>query len=268
MRVGDFGVEVVAVHGDDIRELDSGHVLARAGAVYALRLRNYGPLRCVADIRIDGKPVTAGGLILDPFSAVTLERPINEREDGRFTVVAEGDESVFGPDGGRDNHDLGSIEGRFRRELPRDARRPGDARPLDDVRELPFPTVAHPMDLPAAPPRILPAPGRPMAPPEWSPPGWHASANSIRPDVSAIAADFTTRRSTPPRLPSDQIERAAGTGLTGHSTQRFVASSVGPLEEEATVIRLRLVIGTEEALAAARPLPERTEAPARPAARP
>ena len=40
------------------------------------------------------------------------------------------------------------------------------------------------------------------------------------------------------------------------------------LESEATVIRLRLVIGSEEAISAPRPLPESDEAPVRPAARP
>ena len=40
MRVGDFGVEVVPVGTGRVRELDSGHVLARPGQVYALRLGN------------------------------------------------------------------------------------------------------------------------------------------------------------------------------------------------------------------------------------
>jgi hypothetical protein len=67
----------------------------------------------------------------------------------------------------------------------------------------------------------------------------------------------------------DAIERAAGTGLTGHSDQRFVPIELGPLETEATVIQLRLVIGTEAALAeeATRPLVDRV-APSRPAPRP
>jgi hypothetical protein len=67
----------------------------------------------------------------------------------------------------------------------------------------------------------------------------------------------------------DAIERAAGTGLTGHSDQRFAPIELGPLEAEATVIQLRLVIGTEAALAAdaTRPLVERV-APPRPAPRP
>jgi hypothetical protein len=107
-------------------------VIARPGAVYALRLRNHGPLRCVSNIRIDGKTVTSGGLVLDPYSVLTLERPVDETETGRFTVVAEGDERVFGPDGGRDNPDLGSIEAAFRRELPRDVRDRDPVRPLLD----------------------------------------------------------------------------------------------------------------------------------------
>jgi hypothetical protein len=71
-----------------------------------------------------------------------------------------------------------------------------------------------------------------------------------------------------PNFIGDAIERAAGTGLTGSSKQEFVPVHVGQLESEATVIRLRLVIGTDEALAAPRPLPESDTAPARPAARP
>src|SRR5438270_11084574 len=122
MRVGDFAVEVIACGGGGgggVRELESGHVLARAGQVYRLRLRNFGPLYCVVDVELDGQRVTAGGLVLEPRSKVDLERPIGGPEDGRFTVIAEGDETVFGPDGGRDNQSLGLIEARFRRELPR-----------------------------------------------------------------------------------------------------------------------------------------------------
>jgi hypothetical protein len=71
-----------------------------------------------------------------------------------------------------------------------------------------------------------------------------------------------------PEEVSDATERAAGTGLTGSSGQEFVPVSVGALETEPTVIRLRLVIGTEEALATPRPLPKADDAPARPAPRP
>jgi len=255
VRVGDFGVEVLAVRGDDVRELDTGHVLARPGAVYSVRLRNFGPLRCVAKVEIDGKAVTAGGLVLDAYGICTLERPVDQSETGRFTVVQEGDERVFGPDGGRDNPDLGLIEASFRRELPGSRERSGP-RPLPDAPSLPFPSIA-------------PSPGRPMAPPEWAPPGWQSSAP--RPDISAIAPGATARPSKPSKHhPSDLIERAAGTGLTGHSTQEFVPAFVGALEAEATVLRLRLVIGTDEAFSEPRPLAgEASEsAPVRPAARP
>src|ERR1700716_3463534 len=100
MRVGDFAVEVVAHGRGRVRELDSGHVLARAGQVYRLRLRNFGPLHCVADVDVDGRGVRAGGLVLEPWGTTELERPVDAHEDGRFTVVAEGNEAVFGPDGG------------------------------------------------------------------------------------------------------------------------------------------------------------------------
>src|SRR5215475_8689870 len=132
MRVGDFVVEVVPYGSGHVRELDTGHVLARPVQVYCLRLRNMGPLHCVANVRIDDSVVTANGLVLAPYSTTDLERPINDREHGRFTVVAEGNEAVFGPDGGRDNLALGLIEATFRRELP--SSREGERRsPLDTL---------------------------------------------------------------------------------------------------------------------------------------
>lgn len=267
MRVGDFGVEVVAMHDGEVREIESGHVLARPGTVYGLRLRNFGPLRCVTDVRIDGTVVTQGGLVLEPYSVTTLERPVDGREAGRFTVIAEGDERVFGPDGGRDNPDLGMIEVRFRRELPREPRR--DARPLPDVTTLPVPIipVTHGTDPSPARPRTPAAPTRPMAPPEWTPPGWEARGPDV-PPITNIASVLAPGVGHSSRMPSDLVERAAGTGLTGHSSQEFVPVTLGPLEREATVIRLRIVIGSDEAFSAPRPLPDAEDAPARPAARP
>ena len=98
MRIGDFAVEVVPRgKGIGVREVGSGHVLARPGQVYALRIRNHGPLRCVADVKIDGRIVTAGGLVIDAWSTEELERPISPDEDGRFTVVPEGDEQCSVP---------------------------------------------------------------------------------------------------------------------------------------------------------------------------
>ena len=99
MRVGDFSVEVIGAGGGPTRELDSGHVVARPGQVYVLRPRNHGPLRCVADVSIDGNGVTGNGLVINPWSTVDLERPIHATERGRFTVIAEGDERVFGHGG-------------------------------------------------------------------------------------------------------------------------------------------------------------------------
>jgi hypothetical protein len=266
MRNGDFAVEVVPRgKGIGVREIESGHVLARPGQVYALRLRNFGPLRCVADVSIDGRSVTAGGLVLEAYCTEELERPITPDEDGRFTVVAEGDERVFGPDGGRDNAALGLIEVRFRRELPGG---PEHARPLP-------PTLSEtPLRGPA------PAPSR-LNPDILAPFSASASATPRMPNGNG-AYRFGRRRDEPPSswlsqperpvaYPEpvlDDVERAAGTGLTGHSSQRFVPTQLGPLEHEATIIELRLVIATVEAIDAARSLVEQPTAPARPAARP
>jgi hypothetical protein len=244
MRVGDFSVEVVANGGGAVRELDSGHVLARAGERYCLRLRNFGPLYCVVVVEIDGKPVTGAGLVLEPWGTTELERPVHSTEDGRFTVVAEGDETVFGADGGRDNDALGLIASRFRRELPR-----------TDRRLEPPPSVGVPM-LPTLPAPSRGIPGAPVEPWRFGPP-----------EISA----FDTVRSDP-RRPShstdSSIERAAGTGLTGHSDQRFVVMHLGPLEAEATVIELRLVVGTDSALADDATRTFRPATPARPEPRP
>jgi hypothetical protein len=249
MRNGDFGVEVVAAKGGRVRETSSGHVLARPGQVYRLRLRNFGPLRCVTNVKLDGRAITAGGLVLEPYSSTDLERPVDGPDDGCFTVIAEGDEKVFGPDGGRDNLALGLIDARFRRELPHTALRDGP------------PIIGLPRSMPPA--RPLPdfpsPPSRFPEPIEFS--GLMSRSYSEPPSINYV--------SPPPILREPTVERAAGTGLTGHSDQRFTTIHLGPLEPDATVIELRLVIGTEASIAEddARPLAE-SHAPSRPAARP
>ncbi|HEY2065379.1 MAG TPA: hypothetical protein VGG84_05430 [Gemmatimonadaceae bacterium] len=265
MRKGDFGLDIVPAGDGRVRELDSGHVLARPGQVYRLRLRNFGPLPCVADVTIDGERVTAGGLVLEPWSATELEHPIGTHDDGCFTVVAEGDETVFGDDGGRDNRQLGLVEARFRRELPR----------RDRKTEIPAgimsPSLpAPPRPLPGIPPLPSPLPSRfPPAPPEWVPP---LNRRAPTRGFAAMSVFYPGVLPAPPAFyddTDDAIERAAGTGLTGHSDQQFIPVSLGPLEAEATVIQLRLVIGSDQALAADAPRPLiADEPPSRPAARP
>ena len=278
MRVGDFSVDVVPAEGP-VREVDSGHVLARPGQVYTLRLRNYGPLRAVVDITIDGRRVTGGGLVLDAWSVEHLERPIHETERGRFTVIAEGNEQVFGPDGGRDNPNLGLIEARFRRELPR-------REAHEHVRQPGFPPgIPRPIVTMPLPPAPATRPEEPWPRAPRRTPIWEFMAGRLDviagrnpPNgISALMMGASPVPVTEPAAPTqptapisvgDAIERAAGTGLTGSSSQEFVPVYVGQLESEATVIRLRLVIATDEALSAPRPLPESDVAPARPAARP
>jgi hypothetical protein len=265
MRIGDFAVEVVARgKGVGVRETGSGHVLARPGQVYALRIRNFGPLRCVAEVSIDGRNVSAGGLVIDPGCTEELERPITRDEDGRFTVIAEGDERVFGPDGGRDNLDLGLIEVRFRRELPGGPER---ARPLP-------PTLMDTLD---RGPLLPPHPSR-LRPEVF--PVWNVSASAApNGNGGRLAQHFgmppsPLRPSVEPDFPLggddglDDAERAAGTGLTGHSSQRFTPTELGPLESEATVVQLRLVIASVDTIQSAPSRVEEPAPPARPAARP
>jgi hypothetical protein len=257
MRNGDFAVEVVPRgKGVGVRETDSGHVLARPGQVYALRIRNFGPLRCVADVTIDGRNVSAGGLVIDPWYTEELERPITPDEDGRFTVVAEGDETVFGPDGGRDNPDLGLIVVRFRRELPNGSER---------VRPLP-PTLLDLEDRPFT--RRGTQPSR--LPPDVFP-TWNVLNRQSGGAPNGNSTPFPRHVGAEPRdawLGDDaDIERAAGTGLTGHSAQRFTPVELGPLETEATVVQLRLVVATAEVIEESRS-PVGLRSPERPAARP
>lgn len=265
MRNGDFTVEVVPRgKGIGVREVDSGHVLARPGQIYALRLRNHGPLRCVADVRIDGRLVTAGGLVIEAASTEELERPITPDEDGCFTVVAEGDERVFGPDGGRDNENLGVIEVRFRRELPGGERpRPLPTSPADRLDREPT------EPLPASFSRLFPASPRASLPRAGGSGFSEEMRTMARLDrnVSALyTREVPAPLLEPPQL--DDVERAAGTGLTGHSSQRFRPTHLGALESEGTVIRLRLVIATEDAIRSALTPRAEPAAPVRPLARP
>jgi hypothetical protein len=237
MRNGDFSVGILPHDSGRVRELESGHVLARPGQVYRIRLRNHGPLYAVAHVELDGHPITAGGLVLAPLSTTELERPINDGDTGRFVVVGEGDEGTFGPDGGRDNESLGLIDARFRRELPRADR-------VMDPPTLYSPRAHEPML----------SRQRPL-------PGVHTRPNRIE-GISLPSPLFDV-------VTEPTFEQAAGTGLTGHSDQQFVPMHLGPLEDEETVIRLRLVIGSTAAIAEETPRVSAQDAvPSRPLARP
>ena len=122
MRLGDVAVSLVPVGGGELLEQPNGQVLARPGQVYRIRIENLDRAhRAVATVAIDGALVSEGGLVLSPAGApqsvVELERPMTDGEHGRFTVVPEGDERVFGEGGGRDNPELGLVEVTYRREL-------------------------------------------------------------------------------------------------------------------------------------------------------
>ena len=254
MRVGDVSVRLVPVGGGEMIEGEDGRVLARPRQVYAVHLANHSDRRAVAKVSLDGLPVTEGGLVLPPGGATTLERPVSDGEHGRFTVFPEGTEEVFGEDGGRGNPDLGLVEVEFRRELeppPVPVAVPRAPFP-PRVRELDLPPMPPPWPVPGAAPAAPPPP--PTAPRIWS----AASAPPMRAQAAPAAA-----------IRESDVGSAAGTGLTGRSEQGFRTVPVGPLEEAATRVTLRIVIGRPEAFGRARPLPgaERA-APPRPAPRP
>ncbi|HEX2094044.1 MAG TPA: hypothetical protein VHG28_16700 [Longimicrobiaceae bacterium] len=234
MRVGDVSVQLVPVGGGEMIEGTDGRVLARPGQVYAIRITNHSDRRAVAKVDLDGTPVTEGGLVLGAGEILELERPVTEGEHGRFTVFPEGTESVFGDSGGRDNPDLGLVEVEYRRELP------------------PEPPVLY---------DVLPAAGIPSPPP---PPAPRAAAPAPIPRFDAAPASLGAP------IPESDVQGAAGTGLTGRSQQTFRTVEVGPLEREATRVRLRIVIGRTEAFDRPRPLPgtRANPVPPRPAPRP
>ncbi|HEX7243861.1 MAG TPA: hypothetical protein VF263_26475 [Longimicrobiaceae bacterium] len=229
MRIGDVTVRLVPVGGGTMVEGDDGRVLARPRQVYLVQVSNHSDRRAVAKVSLDGLPVTEGGLVLAPGETMNLERPVRDGEHGRFTVFPEGTEEVFGESGGRDNPDLGLVEVEFRRELAR----------WEPV------VLAPPIPVPAPRSPAFPVPGRPAAPPV------HPAPSFIPPYASASIRE-------------GDVAGAAGTGLTGRSGQTFRVVEVGELEEAATWVRLRIVIGRPEALERARPLPGVRENPVPP----
>ncbi len=257
MRVGDVSVRLVPVGGGEMIEGEDGRVLARPRQVYAVHLANHSDRRAVAKVSVDGLPMTEGGLVLAPGAATTLERPVKDGEHGRFTVFPEGTEEVFGDDGGRGNPDLGLVEVEYRRELeppPVPVAIPQmPAAPR--VREFDFPPAPAPRPAPGAPP-AAPSPA-PRVPQIWS------SAGAPAPPVQAPPAPGAAIRES-------DVDSAAGTGLTGRSEQHFRTVPVGALEETATRVALRIVIGRPEAFGRPRPLPGGAERPVppRPAPRP
>lgn len=228
-------------HLGQVRELKDGTILALPGQVFSLRIQNHSSRRAVAHVSLDGSRVTDGGLVLEAArdflgrDVILLERCVNDSDAGRFTAFAEGDTGVFGAAGGRDNPDLGLISVELRR-------------------------AAH------APPVIVPATYYLQHKPDH-----RYLDNGQRPGIlrrSWVNDGVSFHHSTAAFAQQEPTPVGAmGTGLTGHSDQTFVTVSDFPLEDSSTVVNLRLVEGTPEQIAEARPLPKNVRgnpAPARP----
>ncbi|MCI5220132.1 MAG: hypothetical protein D3914_13325, partial [Candidatus Electrothrix sp. LOE2] len=77
MRLGIFSVEILKG-----KELNSGYVAMKHNTKYALRLSNFGDLRCDAEVEIDGKPV--GAWRVYPRNDIFIQRPIHDRRSFTF----------------------------------------------------------------------------------------------------------------------------------------------------------------------------------------
>jgi hypothetical protein len=81
MRLGNFSVEILKG-----KELNSGYVAMKHNTKYALRLSNFGDLRCDAEVEIDGKPV--GAWRVPSNKHIVIERPVHDT--GCFTFYKAG----------------------------------------------------------------------------------------------------------------------------------------------------------------------------------
>lgn len=261
-------VEILTADGTPCGITPEGHVPLAAGTVYQIALTNRASRRGVAHVSLDGASVTEGGLVLEPYQRVVLQRCVATHETGRFTVRPEGDTAAFGASGGRDNPDLGLIHVRLDVERPR-PRPVIPTWPVPQPPVWPVPTPAPWLQGPiwiggsndavfgalqdsAAPRnyRSMNVSSRMMktaAPTAESSPTLNAAISASHLAEAAPAADAYT---------------AAGTALTGHSDQRFHSVTMGPCDEGVGELCLRLVVGPP-LRASVRPLP-RVAVPARP----
>ncbi len=76
MRLGNFSVEI-----QQGKEIDSGYVVMKHDMKYAIRLSNFGDLRCDTEVKIDGKVV--GGWRVPSNDSIVIERPAHDT--GCFT---------------------------------------------------------------------------------------------------------------------------------------------------------------------------------------
>jgi hypothetical protein len=290
MRSGNISVVIVALDGGHVVEQADGTVLARPGQVYGVRLTNHRSERAVVHIAIDGSDMTEGGLVLSGNATSTLERPVKAGENGRFTVFSEGNERVFGPDGGRSNPDLGLILVRAQWEKKPDPptkvhhhhyhhhhdyqwygpyRHPfspwviygtnatssdaSDSLLRSSVRGTSASVTRGVSNSAAGAPNVS------YTTTENASIGGASIGGeaTFSPDSASISTNYVHVDSA---SFAPAVERAAGTGLTGESKQTFQYVVMGAMEPGETVVTLRLVVGNQQIIdadrdRAARPLP-------------
>jgi len=199
------------------REKESGYVELEHGKHYTLNLRNDRPVRCDAQVSIDGKDV--GTFRISPNSSIRLERPSND--DRKFTFYKldseEGEKSELNRIG---KQELGLVQVTFKPEIQVNSQ---------------IPTTW-------------------IYTSTWTPnyhrPSWGsaASLNDLSTNSNTDTLDYTScEYSCSSRgligENSETISRSAGgTGLSGQSNQSFYnVSHLNYDEQFTTVISVRLV---------------------------
>lgn len=304
MRLGTLSVRlrtipesgpIPAAPQDYLPEAAGGYVIAAPGSCYALVLTNHAPQRALVTITIDGRRMTGRGIVVPALSSVQVEGPVDLGAVGRFIALREGHEAL-GEDGGRDRDALGLIEVRYQKERPYVA-------PALTI----APFVGQPITTDTIPfqpyRRTIPSPWAPIQQHFWTytskifgNQGGQGSAVPVGETVTNPSTSHVTLRSSTvgARQPDGALRgvalnamqatlsgtsvsavpdraTAVGTGMAGDEVQHWDSVSLGALELEETIIRLRL-IHTAAAVPAApriRPLPTggqplQMPAPARP----
>ncbi len=231
MFLNGYSVRVPNSH----RESD-GYVQLRHGQTYTLVLRNGNSTRCDARVEVDGKMV--GLFRINAYSNLTLERP--SQDTGKFTFYKLGthEANQVGLDSG--SSDLGLVKVTF---TPEDINRP---RPTEIVQEPKITWTYSPSY---------------TVPTYWSGGGVTGTITTSKlgggRGMSAIPCNYD------PTPTADCYNLSAGgTGLSGHSNQRF--HDVAALDYDysrQTTIHLRLVCADNDTprplMANATPVPPR-----------
>ena len=114
---------IIKKDGKPVRELAGAYVHLPFDTEYSIELRNDNRQRALAKISIDGTEVVSGGIVVDGYSSVTIERFVldgNMDKGNKFKFVAVDDAPGIDPSNIRN----GVVEISFQLEKPAVRQRP------------------------------------------------------------------------------------------------------------------------------------------------